>query len=63
MMFDYEIMCYKIEYKEKGAPLWFETTKKSEEDVLDFIKAHMKDWENYRVLQIRNAIIDLYCED
>lgn len=58
-MFDYEIMCYKIEYKEKNAVCWFETTCNSEEKVIEFVKSNKKEWENYRVLQIRHAIIDL----
>lgn len=61
-MFDYEIMCYKIEYKEKGAICWFQTQKATDEEAYEFVKANIKDWENYRILQIRAARTDLYCE-
>ena len=61
-MFDYEIMCYKIEFQKKDANWWFETQRATEKEAFEFVKANIEDWKNYRILQIRAARTDLYCE-
>ncbi len=58
-MLDYEIDKYRLEFR----PLYCRTTFYkdfgSEDDAVCYIKSNYKNWANYKLQKIQNAIIDL----
>jgi hypothetical protein len=59
-MLDYEISYYKVLYRRwafgklKRCSRSFDT----EEDAVEFVKEHRTEWQEYRIEQVRSAIID-----
>lgn len=57
-MLDYEIQGYTVEYYRKNGICWSTSSFDTEEAAISFIKDSRSRWEEYRLVQIRAAIID-----
>lgn len=59
-MLDYVIQGYVVEYYRKNAICWSSASFDTEEEAVEFIKdcRDRRNWQEYRLAQIRHAIID-----